>query len=197
MSQGKKIKANDIIGVEFTTNEEYQVIIIDYVNYDKVQVMFLDEHKHKTWTKLQHLKNGNLKNPFHKSVFGIGYLGTDENGKMPKCVVNGKNTREYNCWSHMLERCYDERYHERQPTYKNCTVCDRWHNYSLFLEDLPKIKGYELWINGKPREYDLNKDIYYGDLGIDTDCKEYSLETCQFISKKENIIEMRKRVSRK
>ena len=39
------------IGVEFTTNEEYQVIVIDYVNREQVQVMFLDEFKIKTCTQ--------------------------------------------------------------------------------------------------------------------------------------------------
>lgn len=186
------MKKEERLGVEFTTNEECQVIVIDYVNANKIQVMFLDEHKHKMWTSWVNLKRGNLKNPFHKSVYGVGYLGTDENGQMPKTVINGKKTKEYQTWFSMMTRCYNEKYHERQPTYKNCTVCIRWCCYSLFLQDLPFIKNYALWRDND--DYELNKDTYYTELGIKTDCKEYSLETARFIPKQENQQEKQDRV---
>ena len=170
-------KAENRIGIEFTTNEGYQVIVIDYVNYHKVQVMFLDEHKHKMWTNWQNLESGSLKNPFHKSVNGVGYLGLSNVTKK-----NGKLTKEYNLWKSMLDRCYSGKY----ASYENVTVCDRWLCYATFLEDLPKIKNYDLWKNGDKREYDLNKDLYYRDLGIVTNEKVYSLETCQFLPKRVN-----------
>ena len=174
-----------MIGTEFTTNEGYQVIIIDYINAHKVQVMFLDEHKWTTWTQMGHLKRGKVKNPFHPSVNGVGYLGTNENKEVPKTRENGKLIREYQVWSNMLKRCYSEIVHETHPTYKNCTVCDRWKCYSYFLEDIVKIKGYEKWLDGG--DYELNKDTYYAELGINTDCKEYSLVTTRFIDKPKNI----------
>ena len=169
----------DRIGIEFTTNEEYQVVVIDYIDAKKVQVMFLDEHKHKMWTTWNNLKSGSLKNPFHKSVYGVGYLGLNGNH-----FKNGKKTREYQVWQGMIARCYDGK--ERHKTYENVTVCDRWHNYSLFLEDLPLIKNYEYWKNHPNEKISLNKDFYYTELGIKTDCKEYSLLTTRFITKPEN-----------
>ena len=72
--------------------------------------MFLDEHEHKMWTQWGHLKNGSLKNPFHKSVYGVAYLEIDKNEQVPKTTENGKPTREYKLWCSMLERCYDEKY---------------------------------------------------------------------------------------
>ena len=174
------------IGVEFTTNEECQVIVIDYINTNKVQVMFLDEHKWTTWTSWQKLEKGILKNPFHKSLYNIGYLGTDENGNRPKTKINGVKTREYILWSSMMKRCYDDNYQKAHPTYKNTTVCERWKCYSYFLEDLPKIKDYQLWKDNPNSKISLNKDKYYSDLGINTDCKEYNLLTTRFISNKEN-----------
>lgn len=173
------------IGIEFTTNEDYQVIVIDYINSKKVQVMFLDEHKWTTWTQWGVLKGGSLKNPFHKSVFGVGYLGTNENGQIPKCSINGTITREYQVWSGMMKRCYSDKFHESRRTYEKCTVWKRWHNFSLFLEDMPKIQGYEDW-KKNDKSYDLNKDKYYAELGIETDCKEYNLLTTRFITDKEN-----------
>lgn len=77
-------KETERIGIEFTTNEGYQVIVIDYVNANKVQVMFLDNYKYTIWTTWQKLEKGILKNPFHKSVYGVGYLGVDEKGKRQK-----------------------------------------------------------------------------------------------------------------
>lgn len=187
-------KKEERIGIEFTTNEEYQVIVIDYQDCMKVQVMFLDEHKHKMWTQWSNLKSGSLKNPFHRSVFGVGYLGTDENGQIPKTRENGKPTREYNLWNGMLERCYDEKCHKKYPTYKNCTVCQRWLCFANFLEDISKIKGYELWRNNPKQRISLNKDIYYTELGIKTDCKEYSLLTTRFIDNSENVKEVHERM---
>ena len=173
---------NDRIGVEFTTNEQYQVIVIDYVSNKKVQVMFLDEHKWTTWTNWRNLQRGILKNPFHKSVHGVGFLGVNENGEVPKCRINGTITREYIVWNSMLDRCYSGKY----PTYENCTVCERWKCYTYFLEDLPKIQNYKYWKENPQQGIALNKDMYYEDLGINTDCKTYSLLTTRFISKSEN-----------
>ena len=173
------------IGVEFTTNEGYQVIVIDYINSKKVQVMFLDDYKYTTWTQWDVLKVGSLKNPFHKSVFGVGYLGTNENGQIPKCSINGTITREYQVWSGMMKRCYSDKFHESRRTYEKCTVWKRWHNFSLFLEDIDKIQDYEDW-KKNDKSYDLNKDKYYAELGIETDCKEYNLQTVRFILDKEN-----------
>lgn len=174
------------IGIEFTTNEDYQVIVIDYITNKKVQVMFLDDYKYKMWTTWNHLKNGSLKNPFHKSVYGVGFLGLDENGIPPKTRINGVKTREYQLWASMMERCCNDNYQKAHPTYKNTTVCDRWHCYSTFLQDLPKIKDYELWRDNPQQKISLNKDIYYVELGINTDCKEYSLLTTRFITNREN-----------
>lgn len=178
------------IGVEFTTNEGYQVIVIDYINAHKIQVMFLDEHKFKTWTEWNSLKCGRLKNPFHKSVCGVGYLGVDKNGEKP---IPKEKIREYECWSNMIKRCYDKKVREKYPTYKNCTVSEEWHDFSKFLEDLPKIKNYELWRDNPQQKISLNKDIYYAELGIIADCKEYNLLTTRFITDKENTRERMER----
>ena len=134
------------------------------------------------------------KNPYERTVYGVGYLGLLADGTRPKTVdETGKTTREYRVWTSMLARCYSEKYHEKKPTYQNVTVCDIWHCYANFLEDLPKIKNYELWRDNPKQKIALNKDKYYAELGIITDCKEYSLETVRFISNSENVDEMLER----
>ena len=92
-----------------------------------------------------------------------------------------ENKKIYKTWCHMLERCYDEKYHKKYPTYKNCTVCRRWLLLSNFVDDFKLISGYdkEKFMNG---ELELDKDIKSNGAS-----KEYSLENCTLISKSENI----------
>ena len=186
-----KVKKEERVGVEFTTNEGYQVIIIDYVNVNKVQVMFLDEHKWTTWADWSNLKKGKIKNPFHKSIYGVGYLGLHSDGSRP--LITGDNVRPYVLWNEIIRRCYDEKSLERKPTYRDVTVCDRWHSFALFLEDLPKIKNYELWLQNENERVSLNKDLFYTENGLEHINKVYSLETCQFLTQSENVKEVHDR----
>lgn len=95
-------------------------------------------------------------------------------------IANDKNQRIYNTWQSMFCRCYSEKYHERKPTYKGCTVCKRWLLLSNFIEDIKLIDGYEedKFLNG---ELELDKDIKSNGAN-----KEYSLDNCMWVSKSEN-----------
>lgn len=110
-------------------------------------------------------------------LYGIGY-----NSKTKGYITfkNKKKTREYALWQRIMERCYSEKFHKRSPTYINCKVCDRWHDYQNFCEDLPKIEGYELWLNND--NIHLDKDIKSKHL----ENKEYSIDTCKFVTPIEN-----------
>lgn len=35
---------------------------------------------------------------------------------------DGKKLKEYDLWGCMLKRCYSDKYHQVQPTYKECEV---------------------------------------------------------------------------
>ena len=96
-------------------------------------------------------------------------------------VENEWNKRIYEKWRTMLKRCYSEKYHERFPTYKDCTVCNRWLLLSNFVEDFKLIDGYDekKFLNG---ELVLDKDIKSNGTN-----KEYSLENCMWTSREENI----------
>lgn len=91
------------------------------------------------------------------------------------------NYKIYRTWQSMLARCYSEKLHERYPTYIGCTVCERWLYLSNFIEDFPKIDGYnkELFLNGK---LELDKDILSNGQN-----KEYSLSNCILVNHSENI----------
>ena len=96
-------------------------------------------------------------------------------------LENEWNKRVYKKWQSMLERCYSEKYHEKQPTYKKCSVCERWLSLSNFVEDFKLIDGYDetKFLNGK---LELDKDIKTNGAN-----KIYSLDNCVFISKTENV----------
>lgn len=126
------------------------------------------------------LTKGVFKDYLHRSVYGVGYLGIGKH----KSYANNKITRAYKLWAGILERCYAGR--PKWHTYENTHVCDRWHCFQNFAEDLPKIEGYDKWLGGN---YQIDKDIKGGKL--------YSLETCVFLSPEDNTAEMNKRVKKR
>ena len=93
------------------------------------------------------------------TMCGIGYHGSED--------VDCKS-ESYFKWHDMIHRCYNAKFHERQPQYKGCTVCEEWLNYSNFKlwYDQNKVSGMPL---------DLDKDILFKGNKI------YSSETCCFV----------------
>lgn len=164
-------------GEKFITNEGYEAIIIEYNNCNDFWIQFQDKYKvirHYT----SYAKRENIVNPYHPSVCGVGCLGLMKDGSKPKTSDEYKHTKEYTTWKSMITRCYSERELKRNPSYKDVTVCDRWLVFANFLEDLPLIEGYELWI--KNDGYALDKDLK------GNNSKVYSLNMCCFISLNNN-----------
>lgn len=124
----------------------------------------------QVWSTLQNIKNGQIKYPYHKSVYGVGYYG---HGKY-SARTNSEKTEEYIKWFSMFVRCYDEKYQEKQPTYIGCSVSEDFHNFQNFAE----------WYNRNKYEcnypLELDKDfLYEGN-------KVYSPSTCCLIPKEIN-----------
>lgn len=92
-------------------------------------------------------------------ICGIGYRGSED----VDCT-----SESYLKWHDMLNRCYNAKFHERQPQYMGCTVCEEWLNYNNFKVwyDQNKIPGMSL---------DLDKDILFKGNKI------YSPETVAFV----------------
>lgn len=106
------------------------------------------------------------RDPYRRSILGVGYIGEGQY----KSSYNGQKYPPYVCWKNMLQRCYSEKYHERQPTYKDCEVCEEWHNFQNFAQWY-EDNYYE--IPGKKMQ--LDKDILFSENKI------YSPETCIFV----------------
>jgi len=130
---------------------------------------------------ISNIKIGNIKNPNYPSVYKVGYIGQGKwLGK-----YNGKATKEYSTWSHMIRRCYSEKFQVKNPTYKGVIVCERWHGFQNFCDDIQLLDGYDKWKNSNG--YELDKDILCEKMNIKP--KIYSPDTCIFISKRDNLSE--------
>lgn len=152
---------NNRIGEIYTTNEGYRIEIIEYFNSKRSTIKFDDGFIVRN-VKYQNIQNGEIKNPFHPSVFGVGYLGVGEY----KATLNNKPTKEYSIWFVMLRRCYDEKHHLKRQTYKNVTVCKEWHNFQNFAK----------WHkNNCIDDCHIDKDILFKHNKI------YSPDTCCFV----------------
>lgn len=131
---------------------------------------------HSQWIQPHQLVNMGCKDRLAPSTFGVGIIG------YPKSKMINTN-KVYRTWVAMLARCYDNN-SDMHPTYKNglVTVCDRWHRFDYFEEDVTSIPGYDSWIDCPKGEYSLDKD----GLSPKGKPKVYSPSTCQFILTTEN-----------
>lgn len=164
----------DRTGETNMSNEGCVMKIVQYNSRNGIIVEFQDEHKYRVHTNYQTFKKGKCKNPFYPSVYGHGYLGIDKESDVPKTkeLKDGKSviTWEYTKWMNMLQRCFDNKYKERKPTYKDVTCCGRWLCFANFLEDLEILKNEYNW--DEDIKLNLDKDILH------KNNKAYSLENC-------------------
>lgn len=136
--------------------------IIKYNNTDDLYVEFQDEYKVITHGKYKDFKTGYIKNPYDKSIEGIGYLGVGKYSRKTHLEI-------YNKWADMISRCYNPYTLNKKPCYIDVVVCEEWHNFQNFAK----------W-------YEENYYDYYEKLYLDKDIliksnKIYSPETCIFV----------------
>ena len=164
-------KQHEMVGKIFPTNNGGDCVIVEYISAMKVRVRFLDDYEHEVQTSMKSVRLGTIRNPFAKSVHGVGYLGF---GKY-RTTENGVHTKAYLTWSRMIRRCYSEEFLLKNPTYRGCTVCEEWHNFQNFAEWY-----YNQEFGGIG--YEIDKDVLSGDE------KMYSPNTCCFLPKEINAL---------
>lgn len=89
-----------------------------------------------------------------KLVAGVGFNTLD----MPT-KINNKHTPEYVTWREMLRRCYSDNFQKKCPNYIGCSVCEEWHDFKNFYNDLIKMDGYNKI--GLGRVVNLDKDLLH------------------------------------
>ena len=121
-----------------------------------------------------------LQDRMKPSVCGVGYLG----GNLElKTSCNGKRCNIYYRWKSMIERCYNEKLHQRRPTYEGCTVSDEFKDYSKWRE----------WYDKYPYKHDgwqLDKDL------LVKGNKVYSEYSCVFLPSEINSLLVKREASR-
>lgn len=124
------------------------------------------------------LRNGNTKSCGCSLIKEDLRYGQGIYSKGKYVAGSGKTiTKEYSVWSKMLERCYNENYQEKCPSYKGCTVSENFKNFQYFAEWCNNQRGFG------NKGWELDKDI----LG---NGKVYSEDTCCFIPKELNLLFM-------
>ena len=142
--------------------------ILKYNDSRNVEIQFL-KTGYETSATLCNIRNGEVKDPYSPSVYGVGVLGT----KYPS-TINGVNTKEYTLWKHMLERCYSDAYQKKQPTYIGCEVGDNFKSYEYFYEWCHKQVGFD------NQDWQLDKDL------LVKGNKVYNEDSCVFIPQEIN-----------
>jgi hypothetical protein len=102
------------VGEKYTTNEGYSIEIVECFGSSNCTIEFDNGAIIKN-KEYKNIVKGVIKNPYHKSVFKIGYFGVGKYGIRTHLKI-------YDTWCGMLERCYSEKEQERRPTYKGCSV---------------------------------------------------------------------------
>lgn len=155
----QEIKPGDI----FRTKNCGDVVVVLVLASDDVEVEFSDGYRKRTY--VASLKSGAVQNPNTPSVYGVGFIAEDEHSHH----LDRTMTREYNLWSGMMTRCYNPKYHEKKPTYKDVIVCDEWLHFTNFKN----------WLHSQPEfhkeGWEIDKDI------LKKGNKVYCPEFCVFV----------------
>lgn len=162
-----KQKDDMLVGVIHTHNDK-SIKIIKYNGTRSVIVQVIE-----TGTIIEtqpcHIRTGKIKDKNLPSIYGVGFIG---------CGIYSASKKEeaYRRWHNMMQRCYCDNYHAKNPTYAECEVCEEWQNYQTFAE------WYYSKLPNDHADYQLDKDILF------TRNKIYSPDTCLFVSKRKNVI---------
>jgi len=168
----KHFNFKDRVGQKFITNQGYEIEIVEYFGAKNTTVQFLDSTKVYN-VEYRNIITGQVGNPMRKSYYKKGFIGIGSH----KVIINGALTKKYSIWRGIMTRGYCEKFKERNKTYKECLVDERWHNFQVFAD----------WFEENHKSYmddnwHLDKDI------LMTGNKIYSPETCCFVPHEINLL---------
>ena len=96
------VNYKDCVGKVCKSKSSGDFKIVKYNDRASVEIQFLNTG-FETVARLNHIRNGKVKDPYAPSVFGIGITGT----RYPSSEYSVR-TKEYNLWCSMLTRCYSD-----------------------------------------------------------------------------------------
>lgn len=166
-------------GNVYLSKQGLKYTVINYSNSREVWIEFEHTGHEEDYPKTIKVQSsavlsGKIRHPFAKTLYGRGVRG-DERVRFP----DGRLCPYYNRWKHMLLRCYCPKYHEKKPTYRDCTVCDEWLYFPTFkkwLKNTIRVMGVEL------EDVELDKDVLTKHNTV------YSPDTCCLLPRELNIL---------
>lgn len=172
---------DSIVGKKFNTNNSGQLIVLDFNGYyydskgknkgRTYKIQFINTGYIANNIKKENIVTGEVKDPYHRRVFGVGYMG---NIKVEDEVEKSLHA----AWRNMLERCYSVNC-KNYKYYggKGIEVSQEWHCFENFSRDVKKIPN---WHKKKHdlNNYHLDKDYFCSNV--------YSKDTCVWLHKEEN-----------
>ena len=176
------VNYKDCVGKVCKSKSSGDFKIVKYNDARNVEIQFL-KTGFETTVRLGNIRNGNVKDPYLASVFGVGVAGT----KYP-ITVNGVNTKEYILWADMLRRCYSDSFKKKQPTYEGCEVSDKFKSYEYFYEWCNNQIGFSNDGDGNP--FHLDKDL------LIKGNKVYNENVCVFLPQEINSLLTKRTASR-
>lgn len=154
------------IGEKKLNNFGSKMIILNYKTAIDIDIYFPEFNWIFKKATYDNFKMGRIKCPYEKRFYNKGYLGEGE---------YDTNHKSFKHWYRMLERCYDSKLHNQEPSYIKCECCESWLNFQNYAEWFEN-NYYEI---GKEK-MQLDKDI------LIKDNKIYSPETCIFVPQRIN-----------
>jgi hypothetical protein len=120
----------------YTNNEGYKIRVLKREGH-KAFIEFQDEHKFQKWVRFADLKEGSIKNPYHKSICGLAYFGNIEKGSYTK--------KEKQKFINIINNV--KRRHEKMKKDFYC--------FASFLQVIRKLPKYQNWHEDNQNEYCL------------------------------------------
>ena len=157
------VNYKDCVGKVYKSKLSGDFKILKYNDRATVEIRFL-KTGFETVARLNHIRNGKVKDPYAPSVCGVGVLGT----RYPSSEY-GVQTKEYKLWTGMLTRCYNNSFKKQRPTYEGCEVSDKFKSYEYFYEWCHKQTGFS------NEGWQLDKDL------LTKGNKVYNESACVFI----------------
>ena len=172
------INYKDCVGKILKSKNFGDFKVLKYNDAKDVEIQFINTG-FEVVVELGSIRNGEVKDSYSPSVYGVGVTGT----KYP-VKINGIITKEYTLWRSMLTRCYSDTYKKKQPTYEGCEVGDNFKSYEYFYEWCNKQIGFS------NQDWHLDKDL------LIKGNKVYSEDTCVFLPVEINSLLVKRESSR-